>query len=454
MHTDRALQVRRSQQATGKSVAYIMSRDQRTRHNHGLNLAQKLAIERNQPLAVVFVYTQKGHRAREHYQFILDGLIQIEADLQAKNIPLITLFGSPNEVLQNFCRHTNPSALVFDFSPLKGPRKLIDQLSNGIETDMFVVDSHNTVPFWKATNKQEVGARTLRPKIHRLLPSYIDETSPEIVVQPVNWPGVVIPLAGLRVQIDSFMAPISSNGQRTRFESGEVAAALALEDFVSARLQGYAEQRNKPELAHLSDLSPYLHYGQLSSAQVVRRILAELEITPKLQNDVDVLIEEMVVRKELSDNFCFYASSYRTIEGAPPWAQKTIEKHRSDIREHVYCLAEFEHAKTHDPAWNAAQKQLVTSGKMHGYMRMYWAKKVLEWSASVEDALQVLIYLNDFYSIDGGDPNGYTGIMWSVCGVHDRPWGERPVYGTIRCMVYGGLKRKFDIHAYEEQWGT
>jgi len=454
MYPDRALQTSKLQQKSGKSVTYVMSRDQRTRHNHGLAFAQKLAIERKQPLAVVFVLHKKGNRAREHYRFMIDGLMQIEADLRTKNIPLITLFGSPLNALQNYCSHTSPSAIVVDFSPLNGPRRLADKLANTIDTEMFVVDSHNSVPFWKVTDKQEIGARTLRPKIHRLLPSYLDELPQETEVHPHVWPGVVMPLYSLNSQIDDLLAGIPSNGQILTFESGEAAAAKALEEFVNARLDGYAELRNKPELAHTSHLSPYLHYGQISSTQVVLRTFEELRNTPNLQTDIDVLIEEMVVRKELSDNFCYYTSSYRTIEGAPLWAQKTIERHRADTREHIYSLDEFEHAKTHDPAWNAAQMQLVTSGKMHGYMRMYWAKKVLEWSATVEEALQTLIFLNDFYSIDGGDPSGYTGIMWSVCGVHDRPWGERPVYGIIRSMVYGGLKRKFDIHAYEEQWGT
>ena len=159
----------------------------------------------------------------------------------------------------------------------------------------------------------------------------------------------------------------------------------------------------------------------------------------------------MVVRKELSDNWCYYNQNYDNLKGAPQWAQNTLAKHASDPREFLYSLKQFEVANTHDPAWNAAQKQMTTTGKMHGYMRMYWAKKVLEWTESPGQAIDFLIRLNDLYSLDGGDPNGYAGIMWSIAGVHDRPWGERPIYGKVRSMVYGGLKRKFDISAYEQR---
>jgi deoxyribodipyrimidine photo-lyase len=162
----------------------------------------------------------------------------------------------------------------------------------------------------------------------------------------------------------------------------------------------------------------------------------------------------MVVRKELSDNFCYYNDNYDSLQGAPAWALASLSKHANDERQYLYSKEQFENAQTHDQAWNAAQIQLRKQGKIHGYMRMYWAKKVLEWSTSADEAFKTLVYLNDFYSLDGGDPNGYVGILWSVAGLHDRPWGERSVYGTIRCMVYDGLRRKFPIEEYIRQQGT
>jgi deoxyribodipyrimidine photo-lyase len=190
----------------------------------------------------------------------------------------------------------------------------------------------------------------------------------------------------------------------------------------------------------------------LASITAVRAVMERVVKQLSLQRDADAFIEEIVVRKELSDNFCLYSKDYTSLAAAPEWAKVTLHKHANDPREYIYSKKQFEEAQTHDPAWNAAQNELRNTGKMHGYMRMYWAKKVLEWSATPKEALQTLIYLNDFYSIDGGDPNGYVGILWSVAGVHDRPWGERPIYGTVRSMVYNGLKRKFSITEYEREW--
>jgi len=171
-----------------------------------------------------------------------------------------------------------------------------------------------------------------------------------------------------------------------------------------------------------------------------------------ISDGANALLEEMIVRKELSDNFCYYQPQYTSLNGGPQWAQDSLTEHRADPREFLYNYEQLAKGETHDAAWNAAQLQMVKTGKMHGYMRMYWAKKVLEWTESPEQAIDFLIRLNDFYSIDGGDPNGYVGILWSVVGVHDRPWTERAVFGKIRYMNYGGLKRKFDIAAYERMW--
>ena len=193
----------------------------------------------------------------------------------------------------------------------------------------------------------------------------------------------------------------------------------------------------------LSNLSPYLHFGQIS-AQRVALIVNGLGNHPSAES----FLEELIVRRELSDNFCYYNSDYDSFKGFPEWAKKTLNDHKKDEREFVYTLKKFEEAKTHEDLWNAAQMQLVNTGKLHGYMRMYWAKKILEWSKSPEEALKIAIYLNDKYELDGRDPNGYTGCAWAIGGVHDRAWAERPVYGKIRYMNRNGAKRKFDIEKY------
>jgi len=193
-------------------------------------------------------------------------------------------------------------------------------------------------------------------------------------------------------------------------------------------------------------MSPYFHFGHIST----QRVALEMKNSELDSEDKKAFLEEMIVRRELSDNFCEYEPYYDYFEGFHKWAQETLNDHREDKRDYLYTQDQFEESKTHDPLWNAAQNQMKLEGKMHGYMRMYWAKKILEWSESPEAALQIAIDLNDKYELDGRDPNGYTGIAWSIGGVHDRAWFERPVYGKIRYMNYNGCKSKFNVKNYIE----
>jgi len=221
-------------------------------------------------------------------------------------------------------------------------------------------------------------------------------------------------------------------------------------DSLSETLIGYNEDRNDPNRRGLSNLSPYFHFGHISP----QRVALEIKDSSLSNADKDVFLEEMIVRRELSDNFCEYESNYDSFEGFHPWAKNTLNEHREDKRDYLYPKEQFEQADTHDLLWNAAQNQMRLTGKMHGYMRMYWAKKILEWSPSPEIALQVAIDLNDKYELDGRDPNGYAGIAWSIGGVHDRAWFERPVYGKIRYMNFNGCKSKFNVQKYIELYAT
>ena len=202
--------------------------------------------------------------------------------------------------------------------------------------------------------------------------------------------------------------------------------------------------RNDPTREGQSDLSPYLHFGQIAA----QRVALEVEGAPAGTKAKEAFLEELIVRRELSDNFCYYHPQYDSVACFPQWARKTLDEHHDDPREYLYTPAQFEQAQTHDDLWNAAQREMVQTGKMHGYLRMYWAKKILEWTSSPEEALKIAIYLNDRYELDGRDPNGYTGIAWSLGGVHDRAWAERKVFGKIRYMSYKGCKAKFDVAAY------
>jgi deoxyribodipyrimidine photo-lyase len=240
-----------------------------------------------------------------------------------------------------------------------------------------------------------------------------------------------------------------------------------LENFIANRLNTYATNRNLPNLDGQSGLSPYLHFGNVSSLRIVLELmkycdedpllfrmakLASFDGEPTIMDSINALFEELIVRKELADNYCFYNNDYDNFNGAKSWAKESLDSHKNDDRHFLYQLSELENAETHDAAWNSAQRQMMVSGKMHGYMRMYWAKKILEWSNSADEAIKNAVYLNDKYSIDGGDPNGYTGIMWSIAGVHDRPWFDRQIFGKIRYMNYEGLKRKFEIESYIKTW--
>ena len=221
---------------------------------------------------------------------------------------------------------------------------------------------------------------------------------------------------------------------------GEASANESLQSFIKNRFDQSDVLRNDPNQNKLSNLSPFLHFGQIS-AQRIALTINQLEDSSMK----DSFLEQLIVRRELSDNFCYYNNFYDSFDGFPKCAQTTLDEHRYDEREYVYNPLQFENAETHDNLWNAAQTQMVEKGKMHGFLRMYWAKKILEWSPSPESALQTAIDLNDKYELDGRDPNGYTGIAWSIGGVHDRPWFERSIFGKVRFMNYNGCKRKFNV---------
>ncbi|MHC1704459.1 MAG: deoxyribodipyrimidine photo-lyase [Tenuifilaceae bacterium] len=423
---------------TAGPIIYWMSRDQRVNYNWALFYAYEKAHENNQSLIVVFVLAPSfGEANLRHYDFMLKGLEEVEKKLSEKGIKFSLLKGDPIQVLTEYIKTNKVSLVVSDFDPLIIKRDWKNKLNSIITIPHHEVDTHNIVPCWIASNKLEFGAYTIRPKIKRLLSEYLTDF-PEIPINPIttnliNWADV---LDWLNLSDD--VKPISW------INSGETEAKKMLFDFIKTGLSGYSTRRNDPNENGQSNLSPYLHFGQISA----QRIAIEVMKSATPNDDKAVFLEELIVRRELSDNFCFYNPDYDSISGFHSWAKETHKIHRDDKREFLYSLEEFEFSKTHDPLWNAAQMEMVKTGKMHGFMRMYWAKKILEWTSSPEEAMQTAIYLNDKYSIDGRDPNGYTGIAWSIGGVHDRAWGEREVFGKIRYMNYNGCKRKFDVDKY------
>lgn len=448
----------------GEVIVYVMSRDQRINDNHALLFAQKEALNRELPLLIVFnLYAKSGLRAREHYEFMLEGLNQLQKDAANKNIPFIILGGEPYDSTINLLRSLNAYSVYFDFSPLRGPQKLTKKVAKNFDGTSYVVDTHNIIPAWIVSDKQEYAAHTIRRKIHRLLEEFLEEPA-ELINHPHNLK--TIPESLSAQVIDNILSKVSKSGIEVEKESGEVCARNQLRLFLGNGLEQYSLGRNDISSDQQSGLSAFLHYGQISSLRVTLEIMKVVDEPPLLiaqskmpqpggssakVDGMNSLLEELIVRKELSDNFCFYNSNYDNLQGGPQWALRDLAIHQDDSREFTYSKSQFERSETHDELWNAAQLQLTRSGNIHGYMRMYWAKKILEWSISPAEAVRTAIYLNDHYSIDGGDPNGYVGILWSITGLHDRPWFEREIYGKVRYMTASGIAKKYDVAAYINQ---
>jgi deoxyribodipyrimidine photo-lyase len=404
--------------------------------------AQNLALKHKTTLVVLFclVHNFLGATIRQ-YGFMLKGLQEIEKDLSKKNIQLIVLTGKPENEIPKFIKRNKIGIVVSDFSPLKIYREWTEKIKRKIKVPFYEVDAHNIVPVWVASAKQEYGAYTIRPKINELLPEYLDEFPKvkkqklyhEFHTQKNNWNHLLDSL-----KIDFGVPEVDW------LKPGEHEASKTLEYFLKFRLKNYYHDRNDPNKDAHSNLSPYLHFGNISA----QRITLNIQKYEKHLKSIEAFLEELIIRRELSDNYCFYNNSYNSVDGFPKWSKDTLNVHRVDKKEYTYTLKKFEQANTHDPLWNAAQLEMVRKGKMHGYMRMYWAKKILEWTKTQENALEIAVYLNDKYELDGRDPNGYTGLAWSIGGVHDRAWGKRKVFGKIRYMNDRGCNRKFDVKTY------
>ncbi len=448
MNLNRVRVLREAKQSTGP-VVYWMSRDQRADDNWALLYAQQRAIEFRQPLLVVFCLAPVFLAAtRRQYGFMLRGLAETFAALGRKNIACTLLPGQPPEVLPAWLAEQQAGLVVGDFDPLKIKQQWQEKLLATTDIAVHEVDAHNIVPGWQTSSKLEFAAYTLRPKIKKQLPEYLTEF-PLLTPHPFPAASAAVPFPDIEALL--FSLQINHDvGEVKWLTPGAQAANAQLDSFLQDKICRYDKLSNDPTQELQSNLSPYLHFGHLSAQRVALEVLRRNATTPAAES----FLEELIVRRELADNFCLYNPQYDTVEGFPTWAQKTLGEHIDDVREYIYTRDEFEQARTHDPIWNAAQRQMLTTGKMHGYMRMYWAKKILEWSGSPRQAMETAIYLNDKYELDGRDPNGYAGIAWSIGGVHDRAWGERKIFGKIRFMNDKGLKRKFAIERYCEKFAT
>ena len=436
-----------------KAVAYWMHRDQRVQDNWALLFAQKIALENNLPLHVVDCLSVSPEKHPEAtlrvYDFVTKALAEIEAECRTLDLGFHVLVGpNPADNLVKWMDKFKVGCFVADFSPLRHHRGNLEKLKTKIEKMdgpcLYQVDAHNVVPCWIASEKQEYGARTIRKKIMDRLPEFLVEFPPVIThkvkpgkVDHIDWSKVMEELI-----FDDTVTPTEWA------QPGTKAGLRMLKSFVDSRIKIYSEKRNDPNVNALSNLSPWFHFGQLSTARAVMYVRKHSKAA-----GVAAFVEETLVRGELSDNFCYYNENYDKVEGAYDWAKTSLNLHRKDKRQYLYTRDELSNSLTHDDLWNSAQIQLVKEGKMHGFLRMYWAKKILEWTESPDQALEFALYLNDHYSLDGADSNGFVGCMWSICGIHDQGWAERAVFGKIRYMNYEGCKRKFDVKAFVARYG-
>ena len=429
----------------GKMVLYWMQQSQRVEFNHALEFAIDQANALHLPLLVGFALSSFPEANRRHYSFMLEGLRETQERLALRGIGFCIRQGAPETVIPELAQ--SAALLVGDVGYLRVQREWRKTVAQRITCPFIVVESDVIVPVEAASDHEEFAARTLRPKIHRLLTEYL---------KPLRARAISIPsLNGVKqslslddpatlcrqLRVDESVPPASG------LAGGFYAANKQLEHFLHHRLADYAESNSDPVLNACSHMSAYLHFGQISALDIALRVLGS--DTPKMA--IDAYLEQLIVRRELSMNACWFNPGYDRFDTLPPWARKTLNEHRKDKRDYVYTREQWETGATHDPCWNAAQTEMVKSGQMHNYMRMYWGKKLIEWSRTPEEAFETALYLNNKYEIDGRDPNGFVGVAWCF-GRHDRAWTERPVFGKIRYMNANGLNRKFDMQSYLERW--
>jgi len=440
IHKERVKTLNNREMKKGAYVLYWMQASQGAEYNHALEYAIQTANELRQPTIAFFGITDHFPEANErHYTFMLEGLREVKHSLEKRGIQMVVLHKSPELGAIQLAKQA--SLAIVDRGYLRIQKEWRNSAANLMGCPLIQVESDVIVPVEKASPKEEYSAATLRPKIKKKLDDYLVplmQTDPAVDSLSLEFDSLDIEDVGKtisKLRIDRSVKKVSS------FRGGTKDAKRHLKIFLEDKLDHFPERRNDPTMDYLSHTSPYLHFGQISP------LFIALEALKTKGKGREAFLEELIVRRELSMNFVFYNERYDSYGAVPEWAKKTLRDHRKDKRPYLYRLEELEAAETHDPYWNAAQKEMVVKGKMHGYMRMYWGKKILEWSKTPEEAFQVALSLNNKYELDGRDPNGFAGVAWCF-GKHDRPWGERTIFGNVRYMNDKGLKRKFDADRY------
>ncbi len=429
----------------GDYILYWMQQSQRAEENHALAYAVEIANSRNLPVMVVFGLMDDYPDANlRHHTFMLQGLKETIKKLREMEIRMIILHRHPVDAALSMGKKA--SMIVTDTGYLRHQLDWRKKVAQKVSCRMVQVESDVVVPPDIVSDKHEYAARTIRPKIHSHLDDFLVDFK-----QPV--PAHKCPkkneTKSIGIEdIESFLSKLKTDRfvpPSPFFKGGTPEAKRIFKQFIKNSLPIYDQNSNQPQTDHVSHMSPYLHFGQISP------IYLAVETQKAGSHEAtDAFLEQLIVRRELSINHILHNRRYDHWDCLPKWAQSTLEDHRNDKRKHIYDPAVLESAQTHDPYWNAAMKEMRYTGYLHNYMRMYWGKKILQWSLSPEKAFDTILYLNNKYFIDGRDANTYTSTTW-IFGLHDRPFKERPIFGKVRYMSASGLERKCDIKAYVEK---
>jgi deoxyribodipyrimidine photo-lyase len=434
----------------GKCVVYWMQRAQRGVDNHAVDIAVQVANALELPLVVYFAAIRNfPHANLRHYAFLNQGLPDIEEDLAARNIAFV-MRRAPQEAHERLLAEVDAALLIGDENPLRDPERWRKELAARIAIPFWTVDADVIVP-QRLIETAQYGAYTIRPRLYRLLPEFLEPYANGKAQYAWKRPkelhadSVHEDITRDWTELDRSVEPIEA------WKGGTHAGRKRLQRFTGTMLRDYEAQRNHPELDGTSAMSPYLHFGHVGPLTIALAVEKAVKADPALAAARDSYFNELIVWRELAVNFVRFTPKYDSWECAEPWAKRTIAEHARDQREQLYTRAQLESAETHDELWNAAQIQMLRFGWMHNVLRMYWAKKILEWTPDAKTAVEWSVYLNDKYFLDGRDPNGYAGIAWAMVGKFDRAWGERPVFGKIRYMSGASTGRKFDAKRYIRQ---
>jgi len=439
----------------GDYVLYWMQQSQRIEYNHALVYAILQANKQNLPLVVFFGLSESYPDANErHYTFMLEGLSEVEKTLKSLGITFVCLLGTPENSIEGLLGNTR--YLVMDKGYLRHQREWRTIVAKTAQEHGVLscveIEADTIVPVSVASPKEEYMARTLRPKIEKLLPHYVYSIElPEIenrqrVTLDSDSQNKVIDFSDIETVINRL--PIDHTVKRSDiYHGGHREAMRHLTTFVEEKLINYGES-NSPAVDLTSKLSMYLHFGHISALEIYHVLSKEPSLSPDAQSAKNQFIEQLIVRRELAINYVTYREGYDTFDTMTnAWAYQTMGIHQYDDRDYLYTQEQMILGQTHDDYFNTCMLEMVHTGFMHSYMRMYWCKKIIEWTPSHRDAYKIAVTLNNRYFIDGRDANSYTGIAWCF-GLHDQGFRERAIFGKLRYMNDLGLRRKFDMNQY------